>query len=142
MQPAEYANLAAHEESHWWFAGKREAVLWCLARFGPPQPAMWRVLDVGCGPGATLTALREHFPFVVGVDYAPEALHYAARRHQRRLCRGNALALPFAGNTFHAVTALDVLYQRWVTDDRAALGEMHRVLKPGGLLVATVPAFD
>jgi SAM-dependent methyltransferase len=50
------------------------------------------------------------------------------------------LALPFAAGVFDLVTSFDVLYHRWVSDDRAAVGELARVLAPGGLLLVRVPA--
>jgi SAM-dependent methyltransferase len=54
--------------------------------------------------------------------------------------RASLLALPFPDAAFDAVTSLDVIYHAWVSDDRAAVAEMARVLKPGGLLLVRVPA--
>ena len=54
--------------------------------------------------------------------------------------RGNLLALPFPDGRFDAVTSFDVLYHRWVADDRVAVREIARVLRPGGLLLVRVPA--
>ena len=51
-------------------------------------------------------------------------------------------ALPFENASFDAVTSFDVLYHAWVTDDRAAVAEMARVVRPGGLLLVRVPALQ
>jgi SAM-dependent methyltransferase len=45
--------------------------------------------------------------------------------------------LPFPDNIFSLVTAFDVLYHRWITDDSHAIGECYRVLRPGGWLLLT-----
>jgi SAM-dependent methyltransferase len=52
------------------------------------------------------------------------------------------MAVPCAANTFDLVTSFDVLYHRAVPDDEAALREFARVLRPGGWLLARVPAHD
>jgi ArsR family transcriptional regulator len=49
--------------------------------------------------------------------------------------RGSVLELPFGGGAFDGVTSFDVIYHQWVKDDRAAVAEMARVLKPGGRAV-------
>jgi SAM-dependent methyltransferase len=49
-------------------------------------------------------------------------------------------ALPFPQDAFDAVTSFDVLYHRWIEDDAAAVAELVRVLRPGGVLLVRVPA--
>jgi SAM-dependent methyltransferase len=50
------------------------------------------------------------------------------------------LALPYPNNVFDLVTAFDVLYHCWITDDCQAIEECYRVLQPGGWLLLTDPA--
>ena len=59
-----------------------------------------------------------------------------------RAARGGLLALPFPPGAFDVVTSFDVIYHDWVSDDRAAVGEMARVLRPGGVLLVRVPALE
>jgi SAM-dependent methyltransferase len=50
------------------------------------------------------------------------------------------MALPLPDASVDCVTSFDVIYHRWVTDDGAAVREMARVLRPGGLMLVRVPA--
>ncbi|MGC8879791.1 MAG: class I SAM-dependent methyltransferase [Anaerolineae bacterium] len=93
------------------------------------------ILDVGCGVGAYLSALRAHSPYVFGVEvegrYAREA---ATRGH---VVQALGERLPFAENCFDLVLSHEVIEH--VSDDRACVREMVRVLKPGGRLVLFCP---
>ena len=102
-----------------------------------------RVLDVGCGPGNLLVALSTDTPeLLVGVDR--DAIFLVSGRSQIGkliepssvdpvLLRASLPILPFADETFDLVTCLLVMPH--VPDDKTALIELARVLKPGGTLV-------
>ncbi len=134
MDPAEYEKMFRVEDTHWWFAGKRRLVRVLLD--GLPPQARRRLLDVGCGTGGMFRLLKE-YGCVCGVDASDLALGFAARRQLAMLEQGVLPYLPFADAAFDVVTAFDVLYHQFVTDDEAALVEMARVLKPHGYLVVT-----
>lgn len=144
MNPAEYAAMEALEGSQWWYAGMRRISRVLLERaLGADAAAKRdgraaRLLDAGCGTGWNLQALSD-LGATFGVDVSPLAVE-ASRRRGGRVSRGSVLALPFASESFDVVTSFDVLYHRWVTDDRAALSELARSLRPGGVLLVRVPA--
>lgn len=99
-----------------------------------------RILDVGCGPGfyvAELLDLVGPDGFVVGVDNSPDMVAVAASRvegHNNTAFHvGDATSLPVEDAGFDA--ALSVQVFEYVPDVRAALAEMHRVLREGGRLV-------
>lgn len=142
MHPKEYERLAASEESYWWFIAKRRLLRQCMARYAPGIQSGEVVVDVGCGTGATLTRLRASSAFAFGLDYASNALKYCQHKHRGHIGQADVLKLPLADDSLDLVTALDVLYHQSVSDDEAALSEIYRVLKPGGLLILTAPAFD
>lgn len=106
------------------------------------QPGQ-RVLDVGCGPGVdtvALAALVGESGSVDGVDADPTLVAAAEHRasaagvHDRVHHHvADALALPFAAQTFDAVRG-ERLFQH-LSDPRAALAEMLRVTRPGGWVV-------
>jgi len=136
MNPIEYERMFAAEESQWWYAGMRALSL-ALIEAAPP-PAAARILDAGCGTGNNLLHLGR-FGSPVGIDLAEEALVFCRGRGVS-VARAGLLQLPFVDQSFDLVTSFDVIYHRWVTDDRAAVAEMARVLKPGGRLLVRVPA--
>ncbi|HMH53232.1 MAG TPA: class I SAM-dependent methyltransferase [Candidatus Acidoferrum sp.] len=141
MEPREYETMARLEDSYWWYRGLRARLTSVLrAEVGEGRPR--RILDVGCGTGANLCALHALFPAstVVGVDIADPALRHAQRRGCAALTRASAAALPFPDARFDVLLFADVLSDAGV-DERAALGEAHRVLRRGGVLAANVPAF-
>jgi SAM-dependent methyltransferase len=133
MDAREYETSFALEDEHWWFRAKRALVLSLLRRHAAPGS---RGLDVGCGTGGMLAAVAGRGVFA-GVDAEPLALAFCRKRGLARLARGSALALPFRDGAFDVCLCLDVLYHRGVASDAAALGECHRVLRAGGLLIVT-----
>lgn len=147
MQSNEYQNLAAHESTYWWFISKRRLVKQCLQQYGSSGPqgkpdlSTSYVLDIGCGTGANLVQLRSLAPAAFGFDFSAEALKFAKCQHQGHLSQADVSRLPLADHSLEVITILDVLYHQWIPDDRAALAEVYRVLKPGGLLILTDSAF-
>jgi SAM-dependent methyltransferase len=113
-----------------------------LRRLPAPHPARLRaILDAGCGTGGALGWLAE-FGRPAGVDVHPLALRLAAERGRARLAQASVQALPFPADSFHLLTSFDVLYHLRVADDRQALREFARVLRPGGWLLLRVPAHE
>ena len=124
------------EDRYWWFVGRRRLALGLLRdAVGTDRP---EVLDLGCGTGAVLSELST-WTRSAGVDMAAQALEYSAQRGLRDLVGARGESLPFREGCFDAVVALDVFEH--IEDDAAALREACRVLKPGGALVLSVPAF-
>ena len=138
---AEYQRMYEAEERQWWYAGMRALSLALLAG---PLTGLARsgrtplILDAGCGTGNNLRHLAR-YGRAVGVDISEQALLFCRSRGVAA-ARAELLALPFPDGRFDCVTSLDVIYHRWVPDDAAAVREMARVLRPGGLLLLRVPA--
>ena len=94
------------------------------------------ILDAGCGTGLNLRHLP---PGSTGIDINPRNVELVARRlPNHRVVRGDVEALPFEANAFGTVLCTEVIEH--IPDPSAALGEFRRVLKPGGVLVGSVPA--
>jgi SAM-dependent methyltransferase len=97
-----------------------------------------RILDLGCGPGNTLTRLTR-WGTGFGMDYSRDALQFAQSKGVARVFTGDCTALPLSSGAVDCLVALDVLEH--VEDDAAALAEVVRVLRPGGAFCFAVPAF-
>jgi SAM-dependent methyltransferase len=141
MQTDFYGEYFRTEDRHWWFVGRRrivlEALSLSLARVGPQSSP--RILDFGCGTGAMLTHLRR-LGTVEGVDGDERAIGFCRSRGESNVHLLESDDLPFEDESFDLVTAFDVLEH--IADDRGALAEIRRVLRPGGTLMITVPAYQ
>jgi len=138
VKPVEYRRMFEAEERQWWYAGQRAVA---LALFEPwARDKRLLLLDAGCGTGFNLVALARFGP-TLGIDLSEDAIAFCRERGVRAV-RGSVLRLPFADAAFDVVTSFDVIYHDWVGDDRAAVAEMARVLRPGGALLVRVPALE
>lgn len=139
MELSEYAKMDAVEANHFWFRAKRLFLGATLDRFfSAPAGGVLRALDFGCGTGAVLEFLASRGHEAHGVDMSAEALAFCRARGLSVLLQDAHGAIPHPDNSFDLVCALDVLEH--IEDDRAAVREILRVLRPGGTFVAMVPA--
>ena len=140
MKPDDTYSHGHHESvlrSHQWRTAENSAA-YLLPHLAPGTD----LLDIGCGPGTVTLdlAARVGPARVVGVDNAPEALDAARTNAARRgdtttvFAAGDVYALGFPDDTFDVVHAHQVLQH--LTDPVAALREMRRVCRPGGLVAA------
>lgn len=97
-----------------------------------------RLLDLGCGPGNMLRRLRR-WGIAVGCDYSLDALSFAREKGFACVLSSDSIRLAVASGAIDCLIALDVLEH--VEDDVAAMREIARVLRPGGVFLFTVPAF-
>jgi len=116
---------------------KRSAHAEKLAGLAAPQPQEF-ALDVATGPGTFLRALAPHVRRIAGVDFTPALLAGAQRMAREAgltnaaFVRGDAHALPFRDASFDLLACGFSLHH--FSDAAAAIGEMARVLRPGGRL--------
>jgi len=108
-----------------------------LDRVAFRQPDRW--LDVGAGNGFLARVVKDAFPGVhaTGIDFVQEALDVAEALDEKRVVDLDADGLPFADGSFDMVTCLEVLEH--VVSPDGLLAEIHRVLRPGGTCLISVP---
>jgi ubiquinone/menaquinone biosynthesis C-methylase UbiE len=133
---AEYARLS-HKYDHRWAFYVSESVNETLRRM-PIRPSD-RVLDIGCGTGALLRALRRRYPQIelTGIDTSAEMLALAAAKlgHGARLYLASAEQLPVRDDAFNLVICTSALH--YFRDPARALAEMRRVVRPQGIVAVT-----
>jgi SAM-dependent methyltransferase len=136
-----YDELYRVEQDHWWFRARRE-IVWSLVRrfVAGPADCRLRICELGCGTGGNLAAVADRHD-IVGVECSPHALDYARRRLGDRVIHGSLpgdVALP--SDSFDVVLLTDVLEH--IEEDTQSAATAMRLLRPGGIVVATVPAYQ
>jgi SAM-dependent methyltransferase len=147
MEDAEYQRMAEVEDRMWWYRNLHHNLLAVTASIaGKPLAvslAGKRVLDAGCGTGELLRRLETAAPHAElrGIDISERAVAFARTKTRAEIDTGSVDTLPYPDASFDLVTSADVLYHRLVDQERA-ISEMRRCLKPGGLLVVNLPAYE
>jgi ubiquinone/menaquinone biosynthesis C-methylase UbiE len=112
-----------------------------LAGISPAGRKRMRLLDLACGTGSFLREVKANYPrlHVTGLDLSPHYLAVARRAlaawSRARLVEGAAEAMPFADREFDVVTCIYLFHELPGPVRRAVVGEIRRVLKPGGTLI-------
>lgn len=138
MEKPEYQIMSKVEDSHFWYRGMRKITQSVLDRFIDRKNNL--ILDAGCGTGANLFFLKRYGK-VVGIDISKEAVRLCRLKGLKSVKTGSINNLPFPDNSFELVTCFDVLGQNGV-DEKKALSEFYRVLKPNGFLFIRVAAYS
>lgn len=138
MDPKEFQVQYDIEETHWWFRARRRLVRRFAEQVHRELGRPLRVLDVACATAMSFRFLSD-LGSIRGLDISKETIHFARQRGIDRIVRGDAQRMPFRDGAFDLVLALDAFEH--FPDDRASMGEVQRVLSPGGALICTVPAY-
>ena len=134
MKAVAYELMAEVEDSYWWYRARREILAGVIDRQVAPGSD---VIDFGCGTGGTTELLSERGHRVLAADIAETALE-ACRR--RGLATINLKTQRLRESCANCVLAADVLEH--VDDDLGLLLTFRTALRPGGVLVITVPAYE
>ena len=127
------------ENDNWWFKGRRDIIFKLLKRYN--KNAESSILDIGCSGGALVSFLKiAGFKDVRGIDISPIAIKQCHSKGLQNVFVMDAQKILFPDESFDVVIASDILEH--IKDDRLALKEWRRILKPGGHLIVFVPAFN
>lgn len=132
-----HKDLYENEERYWWSVIHRQAALSMWRKFYQPD-ADYKILDVGCGGGAFLSALKSYGK-AYGIDSSFKACEFSKNK-KNNVVQADIRQLPFKDNSFNAVFALDLIEH--TEEESNVLKEICRVCLPGGTCIITVPAWD
>lgn len=125
----------------WWYRSLHRRLLALVRRFAKqPVPD---ILDAGCGTGGFLRFLSKQFPGaqLTGVEVWPPAATLARVRSGAEVLCGSLNKMPVDNASADVVICADVLCHESV-DLPVALGELRRCLRPGGVLILNLPAYE
>jgi SAM-dependent methyltransferase len=138
MEGIAYEQFLALERDHWWFIGRRRCYFDLLRHHLGATPRL-TILDVGCGVGGMLPELAA-FGDPIGIDADPRSVAICRERGFRNSFVGGAQEIAARDASADLVTFFDCLEH--LDDDRAALRDARRVLREGGWLYVSVPAYQ
>lgn len=138
MDPAIYGTYYRMERELWWFFARQEIVFSFLEKLRPDLQQC-KVLDIGTGTGSYLEEFHRRGIDAEGHDASEEAIAYLAKNPNNKIQKKN-FPEDYLSETvrYDVVLMLDVLEH--VQEDARGLETALRLLKPGGVLVCTVPA--
>lgn len=142
MKDSEYDVMARVEAEHWWYVSLHRLVIDQIAPVGKAVGIL-SMADAGCGTGGLFQAIGRttHRVDYVGFDLETRALEHSRRRGAGKLVRASVNELPLAPRSVDAIVSLDVLCVQGVDVARALAG-FREALRPGGMLMLNLPAFD
>ena len=129
------------EQVHWWYLGMEKITRAVLNQWYSCTSSS-SILDAGCGTGAAMSSYLVDYGIVTGIDVSSLALGFCRKRNLTSLALASVARIPFLSESFNLVTSFDVLYEQAVVNDLQALAEFFRILRPGGLTLLRLPAYD
>lgn len=129
--------MFALEDRFWWYRGVHDLILGYLRKQGR---APLHILDAGCGTGKLMTLLAP-LGQVEGIDAAEQALQYCRERGLSgvRIVDLNQWA---PTSSYDVITCIDVLCHESVRSVGAVVERLYQGLRPGGILILNLPAFE
>lgn len=137
-----YYQFSRIEDIHWWFKYRRRLLEDFLSKIDIKSNAIG--LEIGCGTGGSMTYLKNYCSDIIGLDTSDLALRLAREKYpEYKFIQGDAnnLSNLFSPQSFDLVFIFNVLYHKWIKDEVSVLKDVHTILKQGGYLVLTEPAF-
>lgn len=138
MENYTYQLMREIEDKHWWFVARRNILEGVLSTLNLPQHC--KILEVGCGTGGNITFLKK-FGEVICVENEESAAEMARKRALALVLSGSLPnEIPTFDDQFDLIVLFDVIEH--IDQDSESLQALSKLLKPGGRIVLTVPAFS
>jgi len=126
-----------HEQTYWWFVGRREIIKNILSQYLSRNN--YNILDWGCGTGANFKILKK-FGMVLGVDASKTAIKECKSKGINNVLLNNSMDNFKPIEPFDLFTSFDVLEH--IQDDNRFLYGIHKFIKKDSFVLVTVPAYQ
>ncbi len=138
MESGFYKTYFEAEKNHWWFRVRRNVVLSLIRKYKVPKTA--KIKDFGCGSGYTVGYLQRMGYNASGTDVSAEAIEFGLSKGIQNLSVVQSGEVSHPEGGFDLILALDVIEH--TEDDLGAIRGLKMALKPGGMAIITVPAYQ
>lgn len=138
MEKDFYKTYFRIEQENWWFKVRRNLIFDLFAKYKVSYES--KIFDFGCGSGYLVGELQKMGYNAFGVDFEKEAIRYGLNSGIKNLTVGTGEKIDHLDRSFDLVTILDVLEH--IENERSLMVELVRILKPGGKIIITVPAYQ
>ena len=137
MEKGFYKTYFETEKNHWWFRVRRNIILSLISKYKIPKTA--KIFDFGCGSGYLVGELQRQGYGASGSDISKEAVGFGRQHGIKNIGVVEADKMPQNG-PYDVILALDAIEH--IKDDMGAIRGLEKALKPGGLFIITVPAYQ
>ena len=140
MREEVYDFIAQNEEDYWWYESRRVIFISVLKKVLTGFSRDGKIYDIGCCGGGNFAVWSSFSDSCIGIDMSEKALDSCRKFGYKELILTDAGDLSkIISNDASLVTLCDVLEH--LEDDKRALEEAYRIVKPGGFIFVTAPAF-
>lgn len=133
-----YKTYFETEKNHWWFRVRRSLIFDLLQKYKISKTA--KIFDFGCGSGYTVGYLQKLGYDASGTDVSVEAIEFGLSNGIRKLAIAKSGEIEPTEGGFDLILALDVVEH--IQDDLGAIRAIETALRPGGIAIITVPAYQ
>lgn len=138
MEKSYYKDYFRLEKNNWLFRVRRNLIYSLFEEYNIKSGM--RVLDYGCGSGFIVGQLQTRGYDAWGTDISREAIEYGTSQGIKNLHSTDGIEVDFPDGSFDLILAMDVVEH--IDDDKLVVEELKRLLRPGGRLIITVPAYQ
>lgn len=143
MQPQAYEQLCKVSDTYWYHHAVRKLMETYLEHIRDEPDKPLKILDVGCGTGSMFNMLQKYGQ-VTGLELSDYAVKLCCQKHpDADIKKGSAnnLSNLFSKSSFDLITFFNVLYHKWIENDKDVIKQAFEIIKPGGYIVLVDPAF-
>jgi SAM-dependent methyltransferase len=147
MEKNEYYKMFQFENDYWWYRGLHELVLHYVENIRNTkaktnnQREPLKIFDAGCGTGRMMELLAPYGK-IEGIDFSEDAVNLCKKRGLENVLKDDLNSWAAPAEIYDVIISNDVIYNSGVEDDMAVVGKFHQALKPNGLLIMNLPAFE